>query len=155
MTWTTPANVSDGVASSSQFNDEVVANLLHLHGAWTDYTPTYTNFSLGNGTVNYARYRSGDGMVTVEVQITLGSTSSITGNMSVSLPVSAANSNQPGSLRIRDFGTRTYVGLATSTGSSVLLEHSESGNGGIVNATSPITFAATDTISFSITYEAA
>ena len=57
---------------------------------WTSYTPTYTNFTLGNGTTT-AAYRDNGDMVDVFVRIVLGSTSSITGTWKVSLPLSANN----------------------------------------------------------------
>ena len=48
--------------------------------AWQDWTPTYTNFSLGNGTVD-ARYTQIGKTVHFTISIVLGSTSSMTGSM--------------------------------------------------------------------------
>ena len=57
MAWTTPTNVTaSSVASSSHMNTEVIANLAHLYAmlgseaAWTSYTPSNTNITVGNGT---------------------------------------------------------------------------------------------------------
>jgi hypothetical protein len=53
---------------------------------WTSYTPTYNNFTLGNGTQTM-KYLQIDKIVFVIGKITLGSTSSVTGNIQISVPV--------------------------------------------------------------------
>jgi len=56
----------------------------------SDYTPTYTNFTLGNGTAITKWYDASATMFYMYVAITLGSTSSITGNFRVSTPATLA-----------------------------------------------------------------
>jgi hypothetical protein len=63
-----------------------------LFAEWVAYTPTFANFSLGNGTVT-AKYIQQGKMVTVSLQVTLGSTSSVSasGGIQFSLPVAYAS----------------------------------------------------------------
>lgn len=60
---------------------------------WSTYTPTLTNVTIGNGTVSAQYFRVGK-MVTVQVQVTLGSTSAVTGLIGVSLPVAFVSANR-------------------------------------------------------------
>jgi hypothetical protein len=53
---------------------------------WTSYTPTYQNFTLGNGTQTMG-YLQIDKIVFVRGKIVLGSTSSVTGQIGISCPV--------------------------------------------------------------------
>jgi hypothetical protein len=61
--------------------------------AWTTYTPTFTNFTLGNGTVTAQYFKVGK-MVTVQVAVTLGTTSAVSGLIGVSLPVAFASADR-------------------------------------------------------------
>lgn len=61
--------------------------------AWTSYTPTFTNFTLGNGTITLAKYAKLGKIVTVKLFVTLGSTSSVSGRIGISLPVTATSDN--------------------------------------------------------------
>jgi hypothetical protein len=126
------------------------------YGAWQSYTPTWTNLTVGNGTVVTKYVRIGS-MVTYIGKITIGSTTSIGGFVSVALPVTAQDSFLTGSARLNDDGTRSYVGAVSiaSGGNSIAFTHSESGGFGSWNATNPFTIAAADVISWNITYEAA
>ncbi len=61
--------------------------------AFADYTPTWTNVTVGNGTLvaRWAQVGSGAGsLVRVELQLTFGNSSSLSGDIVVSLPVTAA-----------------------------------------------------------------
>jgi hypothetical protein len=96
-------------------------------------------------------------MVTYTGKITIGSTTSISGFVSVSLPVTAQDGFMNGSARLNDDGTRAYVGAVniSSGGTSLGFTHSESGGFGAWNATNPFTIAAADLVSWNLTYEAA
>lgn len=62
--------------------------------AFADYTPTWTNVTVGNGTLiaRWAQIGSGSGsLVKVQIQLTFGSTSSLSGDAVVSLPVTAVS----------------------------------------------------------------
>jgi hypothetical protein len=125
------------------------------YGAWQSYTPTWTNLTVGNGTVVTKYVRIGS-MVTYTGKITIGSTTSIGGFVSVALPVTAQDSFLNGSARYVDDGTRNYVGAVSISagGTALAFTHSESGGFGSWNATNPFTIATDDVISWNITYEA-
>ena len=58
---------------------------------WTAYTPTLTNHTLGNGTME-AKYQQAGGRVEFTIEYTWGSTSSVTGAVTFSLPLTPAAS---------------------------------------------------------------
>lgn len=64
------------------------ADLNTIAGAWDAFTPTLTNLTLGNGTATGYKKKIGR-CVFFWVQITLGSTSSVTGGVRVDLPETA------------------------------------------------------------------
>lgn len=70
--------------------------------AWQSWTPTFSNFSLGNGTLNHAKYSRVGNLVMCRFRMTLGSTSSMGSDISVSLPVTANS----------EYVTDTYLGQA-------------------------------------------
>ena len=89
-----PTAVAGSVLTSAFWNTNVRDNSLELAPLalpWTAYTPTYTNITIGNGTVT-ARYLQTGKTVTGGVLIVFGSTTSITGDCSISLPVQEKNS---------------------------------------------------------------
>src|SRR5690348_2617044 len=57
--------------------------------AASTWTPTWTNFTVGNGTLSYARYIQVGKRVTATWKFILGTTSSASGNISLSLPLTA------------------------------------------------------------------
>lgn len=126
-------------------------------GAWTSYTPTNTNITLGNGTMT-GRYQRTGKKVTATVRVLFGSTTSFGGNVAVGLPVAAANQVAAyiGQAFLLDNGVRIWNGVvrvvANATAADVY--HTESGNSGIVNATNPFTFGDTDELVMTVTYEA-
>ena len=133
-------------------------------GTYTAYTPTFTNFTIGNGTINYARYTQIGKFVQAYGKVTLGSTSSMGTNPNMTLPVTA-NANTTGgwvlgSLTIGDTGTATYEGYvkASSTTVAQMVVGNVSGTyttNTAIQATLPMTWASTDTFLWSFIYEAA
>jgi threonine/homoserine efflux transporter RhtA len=93
MAWTTPGTATAGeVLTAAFWNEQVRDNLIELapfSAEWQSYTPTFTNFTLGNGTVT-ARYLKVGKNVAVQVSVVLGSTSAMTGDLRVGLPFSAS-----------------------------------------------------------------
>jgi hypothetical protein len=129
-----------------------------------NYTPTWTNLTVGNGTLNASRFSMSGKTVSMYVKFTLGGTSSIGGNVFISLPVTAATSLSVdipvGVVRFQDAGTAAYTGrieIETSTTAQLVCE----GAGGsfvqtsALNSTTPFTWVSTDFITLSLTYEAA
>lgn len=87
---TTPRNWTPGeVVSAAELNTEVRDALTGVQAAWDTYTPTWTNLTVGNGTV-IARYLQIGKTVHVRISLTGGTTSSASGAVSVSLPVVAS-----------------------------------------------------------------
>jgi hypothetical protein len=133
---------------------DVVSN-----AAWTSYTPTYNNFTLGNGIVE-AKYKQIGKTIIGKINVKFGSTSSITGSLSVSLPITSkvtTNYLYPGlvvdaatayipSVFIFE-GTR-ISGFALGTAGT----YAASNN---INATVPMTWTTNDEFFVTFTYEAA
>lgn len=133
--------------------------------AWQTWTPSWTNLTVGNGTV-LAKYVQVGKIVHGYVYLTFGSTTSISGVVSCSLPVTAAANILPGvdtlpigPVRYLDSGTAGYNGFANlaSTGVvSLYVLRTDStyaiDNG--VTSTIPFTWTTNDSIRFVFTYEA-
>jgi hypothetical protein len=132
---------------------------------YTSYSPSFTNLTVGNGSWAYAVYAQSGKMVHYIGKFDLGSTSSVSGNITISLPVTA-KSNMYGvyvnTIQADDNGVGDYPLLARiiSPGTSFdtfainaagTYAHSYTGTG----ATVPITWSSGDQINFSIVYEAA
>ena len=64
--------------------------LTHTGSAWDSYTPTLTNITLGNGTLAGDYWRAGRGIF-FKVKLTFGSTTSVSGAMTIGLPVAYAD----------------------------------------------------------------
>ena len=165
MPWTTPkTDFSPGnVLTAAQMN-AIGENLNAIGGAWTAYTPTWTNLTVGNATQD-SRYIKAGRLVIVNLEITLGSTSSVGTIPEFSLPA-----NLDASYQFTDFlGFVSYHDLSTGnvyagtilprtaltgarlfwdqvTGAAISLN--------FVSAASPFTWATNDVISTTLVYEA-
>jgi hypothetical protein len=89
-TYTTKNN-GDSIQAAhvNELQDEVTAIETDLIKTWSAWSPTWTNVTVGDGTV-VARYFKLGRMVWFELHFTLGSTSAVSGLASVDLPVDAA-----------------------------------------------------------------
>jgi len=130
---------------------------------YTDYTPTYTSFTLGNGTVNFCRYSQSGKLVHYYGKITLGSTSSVAGSWETSIPVACKISNMAysGTAFYYDnsggasYGGFVYLGSGGNGAISYSYDIASQSNFGIVNPTGPFTWATGDQITWNILYHAA
>jgi hypothetical protein len=121
------------------------------------YTPTYTNITVGNGTVT-ARYGQSGKFVFAYYKLVFGSTTTIGSQPRISLPVTATNTNAIGSAYILDAGTNEYICQArqdTTTNVGILCTQYAVNQASSINATFPITFTTNDEIRFVLVYEAA
>ena len=128
------------------------------------YTPTISNGTLGNGTMS-AYYSRVNKLVFGNLLWTLGSTSTITGTLNISFPVTASANSAfqiVGAGYYYDLSTGlTYIGSTyrTSTTNMILLVHQSNvgtySNTVIVNNTVPVAFGTGDQIQLSFVYEAA
>jgi len=94
--------------------DVLTAAQLNSIGSWTAYTPTFGNITLGSGgaaaTIE-AAYAEVNDIVCISGRLIFGSGTSITGNVSISVPVTAENGINLAngiSLNYLDFSTSTY-----------------------------------------------
>ena len=149
---------SSAVTSSLDYK---VAQLEAL-GEYTDYSGsiTFGNFTLGNGTINYAHYaRIGD-FVHFAGQVTLGSTSSITGNLSVGLPITGLiRERGAGNAEFVDSGVGAYGGMVNADGANMgIYCYQETGSyvkDNTVIATRPFTWTTNDFFAWTCIYRAA
>ena len=166
MAFTTPVTVDPGDAIlASLWNEQIrdqFDELAPFFSAWTDYTPTISNVTQGNGTL-VARYlRVGDRII-FYVKFTFGSTSAISGSapVGISLPVTMRESFAGGFTgALIDAGTNFYLPMITanSTTSVNMYVAGTQGEGiGSLNFTTtrPFTWTTNDIISLAGTYEAA
>ena len=141
------------------------SKLIPISGAtsdsiWQNWTPTHTNFTLGNGTVT-ARYSQIGKFVNASYKLVWGSTTSISGNFIFSLPVT---SNTPintnvGTARILDSGTENFMGIAqilSSTTAVINMIRTDAtwGKNDIIRVGTPMTWATSDEIECNFSYEA-
>lgn len=130
---------------------------------YTTWTPTFTNFTLGNGTL-VARYGTSGKFVTFTLGIQLGSTSSVTGGITFSPPKTPSNT----SLNIDQFvftafldaGVDIYYGATELLNGSTAVVYSILTSGTYASrqgtsATAPFTWASGDVIQITGVYEEA
>lgn len=133
--------------------------------AWTAWTPTWTNLAVGNGTLT-AAYTVIGKTVHVRLLLDIGTTTSITGTISLTLPITAASgyTSGEGSLigvaKFLDDGTASYSGylqINSTTACAPVVVTTGSTYAGLagVSNTVPFGFATSDDISFTGTYQAA
>lgn len=129
-------------------------------GAWTTWSPTLTNLSLGNGTLIAKYWRSGR-TVGVRLRFTLGSTSTVGTQPTFSLPVNGAADYVSewviGNATLIDNGVKAWSGYVQMTGANSALIRADDGAGAFttVTATVPFTWATGDYFMLTATYEAA
>jgi hypothetical protein len=131
-------------------------------GEKTAYTPTFTNLTLGNGTLTADFYRV-QNVVSVAVNVVFGSTTSISGDVTVTLPIAraAAAGLQLSTVLLGDTGTANYIGtiLFGGTLSSVVMRTPAVSGSNLImqnlSATVPFTWITTDILRFSAQYEVA
>lgn len=120
--------------------------------AWISWTPTLggSGTSLGNGTTLASYTERNDGVVEFYTRITLGSTSVIGTDVTVSLPETAATAYSLIGLQVlvNETGAgRNFIAGYLSTTSVVRLQvPGTSGRGAAVTSTAPFTWGATDYI---------
>lgn len=116
------------------------------------YTPTFTNLTLGNGNV-VAKYVKAGGIIIDQIVITFGSTTAITGAVTIN-GLQSSQSLSPmivGSVNLHDNGTAYYSGVARAA-SATSVEVLAQGAGGTyttavgISSTIPHTWATGDQI---------
>jgi hypothetical protein len=132
-------------------------------GAWTTWTPTTTGITLGNGTIS-ARYVQFGKTVHFSYLFNLGSTSAVSGDHLITLPVARRNSDPVGQATVilRDVGVAGYSGLGfyiptndNQIGIRPVLVSGSVVVQTLLSSTVPFTWGDADQIICSGTYEAA
>jgi hypothetical protein len=129
---------------------------------WTTFTPVFTNLTVGNGTVANARYLQVGKVVNVHLELTLGSTSSVTGGIRLDLPVTAKQSEVwlPAGM-YQDASPITFIFgygyLFSTTGIQFYGVDSSATYAKFTstNSTTPITWTTSDALYIDFTYGAA
>jgi hypothetical protein len=114
----TAARLAVGANNLYLVADSSTATGLKYEGAITSWTPTFVNFTLGNGTV-IAEYQRVGGNVFCYVEVTLGSTSSVSGDVNFTLPI--GSTKRPffnGSSYYLESGVQTFAGNIELAGSN-------------------------------------
>ena len=83
------AIILDGTDSIGDLGDALAAKFTTPTTAWASYTSTPSGITIGNGTVAASYCQIGK-LVAYRITFTMGSTSSITGRLSFTLPAAAA-----------------------------------------------------------------
>lgn len=137
------------------------AELNAMGGAWTSYSATWTGITVGNGTTSAAWQQIGR-TTHWRAQFTLGSTSAVTGAVTVTLPTALRESQHFGVFRVSlvDTGTFRYTGQLNLSSTTVVAVEAIStsasyAGGAALSATIPHTWANTDVITIEGVYEAA
>ena len=119
------------------------------------FTPTFTNLTVGNGSV-WGYYQVVDGICYFSCGFTMGSTSSVGGNLSMSaLPetsLAGTNNYYPTQVTMFDSGAGFYGGIgavnAANTTTQIFTDYSNV----VINATTPFTWATSDTFTMTGSY---
>ena len=130
---------------------------------WTSYSPTWTNLTVGNGTVT-ARYVQIDKLIIGYIYLDFGTTTSISGRVQVSVPVNFST-NTPndvtacGVAYFEDAGVNSYFGSANAHRNSqtlfvdVLNVGSTYPTHASLSSTVPFTWGNDDRLGCTFTYE--
>jgi hypothetical protein len=135
-------------------------NWLPINTKYQTWAPSYTNLTIGNGTV-VARYFQIGKFVDFIFEFTLGSTSSVGSAPVISLPVAGATTvnSWNGTARFLDSGVTNFMGALniSSTGirpQAVNVSGTYADIQGGITATVPMTWTTGDVLSIGGTYEA-
>jgi len=124
------------------------------------FTPTLTNFTVGNGAVVGSYTKVGD-LVTVQIMATWGTTTSCGTVVSVTgipfpskSPNTTPNCTGVGVALRQNVGWYTLSVTMNSGGGTQFNQVNITGGGAVLSGTNPATFANTDYFSFTMTYKA-
>jgi len=167
MAWTTPETFTAGQTLTAASMNAISDNLDAVGGAWTSYTPTWTNLTVGTSTQDF-KYLNAGKLYVVRFKVTLAAGFSISGSPEFSLPQSVtANAGYIGTSPwglgfVYDVSGPAYMtfivpgtGVLDRARFAVLTDIGTHIAFGGVNATTPATWAAGDIFSGQFMFEAA
>ena len=134
--------------------ETLTAASMNEFGTWTSYTATLTNIAKGNATTWTSKYYKFNKIGFVSVEFVFGSTSSVSGDITIGLPSGWAAPNQvQGLARLTAAGT-VYVGRweINAAGTAILVRANNAAGTYLqstnCSATVPGTWTTGDTIRF-------
>lgn len=146
-------------------NDAHFYSFLGDNTAWQTYSPTWTNLTTGNGTLNFAKYTQIGKTTHFRLSFTFGSTSSISGEVSVTLPATAysgvtASDQLNGIGQFNDASGERYTAfLYFGSSTTVTLRYMNASATSLfiraISSTLPMTWTTSDQILIAGSYEAA
>lgn len=122
------------------------------YGTFTSFTTTWTNISQGNGTQDCRYVRFGN-LVFAQWKLTFGNTTSVSGNMAASLPITADKSqgNDGFCHGFDNSGGASWTSFAdTNNGTTIVYAYTPGSY--YWNATQPFTWALNDVFCMSLWY---
>jgi hypothetical protein len=163
--WSVPTSsdyVAQGAVAIETLGDAIDASVGTGLLTWTNYTPTWTNLTLGNGTLT-AKYAKLGKTVYFYVKFVMGSTSAVGNSPKFTLPVTplAYWFNHDWRMFIEDSGVNSYLGGAQfDTLPNLLTLHSHRADTtyvsyGTVSSATPMTWGTNDNFIVSGIYETA
>ena len=163
--WPVPTStdyVKDGATAIEALGDAIDTSVGTGLLAWTAYTPTFTNLTVGNGTIDFKFVQIGK-TVHARGSLVFGSTTTVTGSIIFSTPVAAITAGgnpHVANATMNDSGTATFTGhlsLNNTTNFQLQAQRADATytTRTVANATVPFTWTTNDAILFFATYQAA
>jgi len=154
---TADARLPVGANDTMLFADSTQSTGIKWGGGWTNYSPSVGGITKGNGT-EVARYRQIGKMVEIFYQFTLGSTSSVTGQVTVNPPINSVYTLAIACGFMSDSGTEYPSGIYMPV--NVIYPKSLNTSGTYLannqlNGTTPFTWGSGDFFNFNFAYEVA
>lgn len=153
------------IADGAITNAKLATTSGEIGASWLTWSPTWTNFTLGNGTVDYAKYLKIGKTVWFKLKVTLGSTSAVSTNPTFTLPVTTSSDYAlskvevfAGNVALRDTSasaTRPAVPTWDTTTTCTPRYLSGTPANVAIDSVSPFTWATGDIIQVHASYEAA
>ena len=156
--------ITQGVTSFLMYDGSDIVFV--LGGPWVSWTPTWTNLTIGNGTA-VAKFAKIGTLVFCRISLVFGSTTSISGSVSFSLPVTGATYAGTagltwlGGVRALDASVPAIfegviVNASTTTAAISFIDTSGTyAMRVLASSTVPFTWTTSDEIAGEFTYEAA
>lgn len=154
MAWDTSTWVP-GIPNAANFNARVRDNMKVLGDPWTAYTPTLSNWTLGNGSLTGFAVQANK-LIIGRINYVVGSTDTKSGTLLIGLPATphadlAASAIGQGGIQDVSVPSRFFRHACTSGGSVYLADGADTR----VSNTVPFTFATGDIVRILFQYEAA